>query len=236
MCYIVTIFHSLKQISQELGLDMDESTEYTPYYFVSGFVQPMLPLIPNDTPNNLHMAKWGLIPSWVKDEETAKEISIKTLNARSETAFKLPSFRNAMRKQRALLPVNGFVEWRHDAGVKQPYFVHHAAGELLTLGALWEEWTHRETGELLRTFSILTTQSNKLMSYIHNTKNRMPVVIKDDDRYAWLSNNDPATLEALMQPLEEGILEAYPISRDANKVKVEVNDPHILDATGEIVE
>ncbi len=179
---------------------------------VSGFAHPRLPIVVDG--QHTELMQWGLVPAWVKDEAAALDIASKTLNARSETAFEKPSFRKAIVSRRALVSVDGFVEWRHEGNKAQPYLIRSIDHTPLTLGCIWEPWTHPLTGETSSSFSILTTAANTLLQYIHNRKQRMPVVIPLRDQAEWWSTGDRRRIEALMSPLPDGLLEAVPVARN----------------------
>lgn len=239
MCFTVSIFAQTHVIEADTGALFDAPEEYRPYYHVSGFVHPHLPVITNDRPEALQLMQWGLIPRWTKSAEAAADISQLTLNARSETIYEKPSFRDAIVKRRALLPVNGFVEWHHDGKLKLPHYVAMGPNDtdhpppLFTLGCIWEEWTDKESGEHHKTFSIVTTEANTMMSYVHNNKQRMPVVISRADRRRWLEADEREIATRLMRPLDDGILQATPIARTMNSIKVNTDHPELLAPIGE---
>ncbi|HRK04572.1 MAG TPA: SOS response-associated peptidase [Chlorobiota bacterium] len=235
MCYTVSIFSSTHVVETDIGAVFDDASEYMPYVHVSGFVHPRLPFVTNERPDALEVVEWGLIPRWTKSAEAAGELRDMTLNARAETIRTKPSFREAIVKRRGLLPVNGFVEWRHEGTIKHPYFVRMREAELFTLGCIWEDWTDRDSGELRRTFSIVTTEANGLMSWIHNAKQRMPAIITKGDRKTWLSDSDPEIIDHLLRPLEDGTLTAYPLSREMSRVKVNTDHPELLAAIGDTI-
>ncbi len=232
MCYTVSIFAQTHAIETDTGALFEHPEDYEPYYHVSGFAHRRLPLITNADSDTLQMCTWGLIPRWTRDDEGAKKIQAMTLNARRETVFEKPSFRDAIVKRRALLPVNGFVEWHHEGSIKQPHYVQIRSADLFTLGCVWEDWTHPESGELHRTFSIVTTDANLLMSHVHNAKQRMPVVILPNDREQWLHADDREFLEPLMRPLEDGLLQAYPVTREVSRIAVNTREIELLEPVG----
>ena len=232
MCFTVSIYATTHVIETDVGAVFDDADAYTAYYHVNGFVHPNLPIITNDRPDAIQVMAWGLVPRWAKDSAAADEIRTKTLNARAETIFEKPSFRDAAKHRRALLPVNGFVEWRHDGGIKQPYLLEAADSHLLTLGCLWEEWTCRGTGEIRHTFSIITTEANDLLSWVHNAKQRMPVVIPAAARAVWLADSDREVVTTLMRPLDEGILKATPVDRAMSRIKVNTDNAELLAPVG----
>lgn len=208
MCFTVSIYATTHVIETSLGAVFDNEAAYQPHFKITGFVFPSLPVVANDDPSRIQMMDWGLIPRWTKDRAKADELRKMTLNARSETLFEKPSFRDAIAKRRALLPVNGFVEWRHEGKLKIPHYVHMHDESLFTLGCIWEEWTDTVSGELSTTFSIVTTEANELMSYVHNVKQRMPLIIEPHVREHWLASDDRDELERIMRPLADGQLEA----------------------------
>lgn len=233
MCYTVSVFAQTHVIETDLGRLFDDASEFVPYVHVSGFAHPLLPIAAGD--DDLRMMQWGLVPRWTKTLEQAREMQSRTLNARSETVFEKPSYRDAIRKRRGLLPVSGFIEWHHDGKLKIPHLVRLRGHEIFTLGCIWEEWMEPDTGECRATFSILTTEANMLMSYVHNSAMRMPVVIPREDRPTWLFAEDREEIQPLMRPLEDGFLEAYPVTREVSSIRVNTNEPRLLEPVGEIV-
>ncbi|MBI2795002.1 MAG: SOS response-associated peptidase [Ignavibacteria bacterium] len=232
MCYTVSIFASTHEIETDLGATFDDADAYQPYFNVSGFVHPALPMVSSERPDAIQILEWGLIPRWIRDLDAASDIANKTLNARGDTVFEKSSFKDAIVSRRSLLPVNGFIEWRHEKKSKLPFFVRGIQETLITLGCIFEEWTDRNSGEHKKTFSILTTDANELMAYIHNNKLRMPVVIGKADRSAWLSDIDRHTIEQLMRPLCEHQLQAIPLSREISHITVNTDNADLLKPIG----
>ncbi len=196
------------------------------HHLVSGFSHPALPVI---SAEGLFLYEWGLIPAWVKDMETASDISSKTLNAVGETVFEKPSFRKSIASKRCLFPVSGFYEWREFKGVKYPYYIQLKEEDYFSLGSLYDTWINPQTGEIKNTFSIITTPANPLMEKIHNLKKRMPLILSPDDEMKWI---DPALkpdqIKELIKPFPETKMMAYTISRDANNARIHRDYPGIL--------
>jgi len=191
--------------------------ELPTYYFVSGFSHPQLPIIKHD---GLFLFEWGLIPSWIKDENGACEIQDMTLNAVGETVFEKPSFRNSITTKRCLLGINGFYEWRDVNKVKYPYFIHTKTSDIFSLGCIYESWTDKTTGEIRNTFSILTTPANPLMEQIHNLKKRMPLILSSEDEKKWVEPNlSAAQINELIKPYPESDMIAYTVSKYVNSAK-----------------
>ena len=143
--------------------------------------QPILSITSsNDGLNENYIAgyfRWGLIPGWVKDAS----IGTKLINARAETAHEKPSFRDAYRKKRCLIPISGFYEWNES---KQPFWITSTNSGFLSLAGLWESWIS-SNGEEIKTCAILTTKANKDLSEIHS---RMPVILSDSNIKSILIN------------------------------------------------
>ncbi len=150
--------------------------------------------------------RWGLIPSWARDES----IGVKCINARSETIMEKPSFRGAVKYRRCIVPANGFYEWQGEKGYKQPYFIHRGDGEILAIAGVYEEW--ESPAGTIETFAIVTTDANREMSDIHD---RMPVILEPKDWDLWLDPGmtDSERLWGLMQPAKDGTLVLYPVSK-----------------------
>ncbi|MHC6176795.1 SOS response-associated peptidase [Glutamicibacter sp. X7] len=102
----------------------------------------------------IHVARWGLVPGWAKD----LSVGVRAFNARSETVAEKPTFRSALKKRRAAVPVEGYYEWKKEGGTKRPFFVHRPAGELIFFAGLYEWWKDSDDSWILST-SILTMPS-----------------------------------------------------------------------------
>lgn len=162
----------------------------------------------------LALLKWGLVPYWAKDPA----IGNKLINARAETAGEKPSFREAFRKRRCLIPTTGFYEWQRQKGRKQPFHICMKGGGLFAMAGLWECWD--KGGESLETCTILTTEPNDLMRPIHD---RMPVILAREDYAKWLSV-EPARadeLHSLCKPFAAGPMEAFPVQTTVNNPRNE---------------
>lgn len=131
--------------------------------------------------------RWGLIPSWARDIN----IGNRMFNARAETVAEKPSFRNAYKRRRCLVPANGFYEWRQEGGRKQPYCCHIDHG-LFSMAAIWEHWQDAEGNEI-RSCAVITTEARGDMAELHQ---RMPVYIAPADYEAWLDCAGDRTDEA----------------------------------------
>lgn len=206
MCGRYTLTLPLLKIAELLDLDAPEFL-LEPRYNIAP--TQYLPVITNEDPRTFAMHRWGLVPFWAKDPS----IGNKMINARGETIASKPSFRKAVRERRCLIPVTGFYEWKKTPTGKVPHHITHKDEPVMTFGGLWEIWEDAE-GKEMRTFTIITTEPNELMAEIHN---RMPVIIPRELREAWLDMARPLEEVLMMvKPLEDGYLEATPVSTLVN--------------------
>ena len=158
----------------------------------------------------LSTARWGLVPCWAKDPA----IGNRMINARGETVSQKPAFRAAFRRRRCLVPADGFFEWRKSSSGKQPWFIRAADGQPLALAGLWETWSP-EGGEPLHSCTIITTVANGFMRPLHD---RMPVILQAAGRETWLDRAASSdSLQAVLVPAPEDVLEAWPVSRRVNR-------------------
>lgn len=194
-------------------------------YHVSAFTNPLYPIITSDP--YVQTYTWGLVPFWVKSEKDAELIRTKTYNARSETIFQKPSFRGSIRTHRCIIPSTGWFDWRHDNGKKIPYFIYVNGWEIFSMAGIWSDWINPATGKTVNTFSIITTKANNLMSYIHNTNFRMPVILHREEEEKWLypQLKDQEIMD-LLKPFDDDLLKAYIIKN--NFLKKASHDPSII--------
>ncbi|QJX46979.1 SOS response-associated peptidase [Hymenobacter taeanensis] len=170
-----------------------------------------LPIILNTDPGRIQLARWGLVPGWVKDLKAAP----KPINARAETLTEKPSFRTLLQRKRALVLADSFYEWQASTHGKTPYRILLKDEQPFAFAGLWDEWLDRQTGEVVPSFTIVTTEPNELMASIHN---RMPVILPGRDaELAWLDDTTgPAEHQQLLQPYPADGMQAYAISTLVN--------------------
>jgi putative SOS response-associated peptidase YedK len=156
------------------------------------------------------LARWGFLPSWVKDPRTFSLL----VNARGESVNDKPAFRNAMRRRRCLVPADGFYEWS-DTRPRRPFFVRPKGGRPIAFAGLWETWSG-PNGEEVDTAAIVTTRSNSSLAAIHD---RMPVIVPPEAFDLWLDCRavDATTAAALFVPASDALLESYEVSTTVNR-------------------
>lgn len=156
------------------------------------------------------LAKWGLVPSWVKDPKTLHH----PINAVAETAASKPMFREAFRRSRILVPADAFYEWKATGGQKTPFLIRLRDQSPFGMAGLLERW-RTPAGEELVTFTILTVEANALVKSIHH---RMPAIVKPEDFGVWLDSEmrDVERLQSVLTPYPDSLMEAYEIGRAVN--------------------
>lgn len=156
--------------------------------------------------------RWGLVPHWARDATIGHKLN----NARADGVFDKPSFRQAARRRRCLLPASGFYEWQATRGGKQPWYISGRDGQPLAMAGLFAAWRPTESDEWLLTCCIITVDANELMAPIHD---RMPALLPPRNWVAWLSRSeqDPARLAPLLAPCAADLLQAWPVARAVSR-------------------
>jgi putative SOS response-associated peptidase YedK len=229
MCFSVNVNLVKEEIEERFGVNFPNKYRYEPSYYYHAFGLPDIPAICSDNPGTVQMLKWGLIPSWVRNAEEADEIRYKTFNARAETIQNKSPFSSSFKSMRCIIPVKGFFEWQHAGKEKIPWYIYSSENEVFTIAGIWSEWVHSITGDMLRTFSIVTTDANELMAEIHNSKKRMPVILDRDLEKKWINLSLTASeLMQLMKPCPSEKLKAHTISPLINIKTANKNTPEVI--------
>jgi len=230
MCYYSSISVSFKIIEDRFGARFIQTESFKPVCSVCGFNFPELPVITNEDDQHIVSLRWGLIPFWVKDSESAAIMREKTLNARSETVFEKPSFRDAIMSKRCLVLVDGFFEWRHENKKTYPYYIRLNSHAPFAFAGIWDSWKNPETQEQVKTYSVITTKANSLVEKIHNVQKRMPVILPKEADKIWLQGNlDRGRIQSMLKPYDPDEMEAYPVSRMVDKIGFNTEHPEVRD-------
>ncbi len=160
--------------------------------------------------------RWGLVPHWAKDPG----IGAKLNNARSEGLADKPSFRQALRRRRCILPASGYYEWQAGTGAdgkpaKQPWYISPRQAPCFAMAGLFEAWRapgSAEDSPWLLTCCIVTMAAPQSLAPIHD---RMPVMLAPEQIAAWLArdNHDPEVLTPLLAGVAEAELQAWPVAK-----------------------
>jgi putative SOS response-associated peptidase YedK len=188
MCFFTSLSKDATELENRFDAKFEDIDDYNKSKFFVAFEYPKTPVITGDEPDKIQLFNWGLIPFWAKNDD----IKQYTLNARIETIAKKPSFRSSV-EMRCLVIVDGFYEWQwldKKGNNKQKYILVHPKEKPFALGGLWSEWTNENNGEVIHTYTIITTPADELLSRIHNHKKRMPLVLRPDQQAEWLNATD----------------------------------------------
>ncbi len=225
MCYHYSLSKSQTDIIKEIQAEWE--TPFEPVFHSSGFNFPQMPVITSEKPRTVQLYHWGLIPHWVKSLADADKIRTQTLNARAESIFEKPAFRSYT-KNRCIVLADGFFEWMEFKKKKYPHYVHLDNFSLFGFAGLYAHWTDKETGEILHTFTIITTNANPLMARIHNTKQRMPVILPKEQWQHWLEPSlTKEPIEGMLFPCDDKGMKAYSISKLITTRGADTNVPQI---------
>jgi putative SOS response-associated peptidase YedK len=207
MCGRFTLHFPVELLAAIFGLP--DLPSLVPRYNIAP-TQPTAVVRSSGITRKLDLLRWGLVPSWAKDIS----IGSRMINARSESLPDKPSFRNAVRFRRCIVPASGFYEWKPEGNQKVPYYIRLSDGMPMGLAGIWEAWK-TPGGDALETFTILTTSANPLITPIHD---RMPVILHPDTYGFWLDKavNNPEELLSLYPPYPADLMTLYPVSTLVN--------------------
>jgi len=193
--------------------ELSDEPEFQPRYNIAPTQDaPVIVALPEG--RRLELRRWGFVPFWAKDPK----IGSRMINARAESVGEKPAFRNAFRRQRCLVPADGFYEWKPAGLRKQPFHVRRSDAWPFGMAGLFDVW-HAGQPDEIASFAILTTDANGLLRPIHE---RMPLILDGQSCSAWL---DPATplarLHELLAPPDPTGFEAYPVATLVNRPAVD---------------
>ncbi|WP_163971006.1 SOS response-associated peptidase [Oceanobacillus halotolerans] len=210
MCGRYTLLAEEEEIRQAFELDMPISNFEKSYNVAPG--QRVLAIIHDGQKRRAGYMRWGLVPSWAKDER----IGYKMINARSETAHEKPSFQNLMARKRCLIVADSFYEWKRSEDKKQPKRIQLANRKLFAFAGLWDKWEHGEDD--LFTCTILTKDANTFMQDIHH---RMPIILSKAEESEWIKpyEEKPQEMQQFLQTIEPEALTAYDVDTYVNAAK-----------------
>ena len=176
MCGRYTLKTPVERLAEKFSLaDLPPMTLKPRYNIAPSQPVAVIRLLPDDSDLKLAMLQWGLIPAWVKDPAKA----LKPINAKAETVAEKPTFRDAFRHRRCLIPADGFYEWKQEGSRKWPVYIRMKDQEPFAFAGLWECWEGQEgKAKAIESCTILTTEPNDLLAPIHN---RMPVILYPKD-------------------------------------------------------
>lgn len=200
---------SLQELAERFAATYDELS-FEPRFNIAP-TQDVPCVVEGDRGPQIKLFKWGFVPHWAKDPK----IGHKMINARAETVAEKPSFRQSFQQRRCLVPATGFFEWKREGTAKQPFRITRRDGAPFAMAGLWDEWVDRHSGEILHSFTIITTRANEQVRDLHD---RMPVILQRKDERIWIDANvtDAPCLQNLLKPYAPPDLLCYPVSPRVN--------------------
>ena len=201
---------------------LDSAPELPPRYNIAPTQAVAVVRHDREGQRQFRLMRWGLLPSFVKDLKQFPTL----INARSEEVLDKPSFRQAMRYRRCLVPVDGFYEWTGPKGKRRPFLLRPRAPQLIAFAGIYERWRD-PAGAEVDTVAILTRPANRTVAPLHD---RMPVVLPVEHFEAWLDveGTDAATALALLQPAPDDLFEAielHPKINDSKRDEPGIQEP-----------
>ena len=211
MCGRKTLTREMQSIIEELAIEEWENPDnYIPNYNIAPTQSS--PILIDNGKRIVKLMRWGLIPSWAKDEK----FGARMINARIETLIEKPSYRNLVSSNRCIVITDGYYEWKRNGDRKVPYYLKDPNDKLLSMAGLYDVWKHPD-GYLLPSYTVITKEAQKDIAIIHN---RMPVILLQKHLDEWLKTENFSVSEALeLAKNTNQILEKYPVSPLVNYVK-----------------
>jgi len=210
MCGRFVLRCTVDEVKEEFDIG-DIQWSFEPSYNIAPGQEVLA--VQNGGPKRLAKMRWGLIPSWAKDPA----IGYRMINARVETLAQKPSFARSLKDRRCLIVASGFYEWRVRDGKKYPVYVRLRTDRPFGFAGLYDVWRPAD-GDPVTTCTIITTLPNELLAPIHN---RMPVIIRREDRVEWLDSavHEPPRLLSLLKSFPAPEMEAFDVSVRVNSPK-----------------
>ena len=212
-CRYVLLQDHAKNLLAQLGvLLVAGSAPGSRYNIPPGTGIPAVRNQPGGTQREFASFQWGMIPSWARDSASP------VVNARAESLAGKPTFRDAFRSQRCLIPASGFYEWKTVGRIRQPWLFRLRDEQPFSLAGLWETWCAPD-GTVLESCSVVTTTPNAVMEPIHH---RMPVMLADAaswDRWLDPRVTEPSELALLLRPFPAETMTALAVSPRVNNVR-----------------
>lgn len=206
MCGRFPFYFTLKDAAKEYMVK-DLPEDFAPNYNAAP-MQKVPVIYVKESAVHFEMFRWGLVPHWAKDSK----IGSRMINARFETIFEKPSFKNLISGSRCLMLANGFYEWKKTDDRKIPNYIQLKNRQIFGFAAIWSQWKS-PIGENLKTCSIITTAANDFMKPIHN---RMPVTVMKRDEKKWLTDNNTQNIKEIIRQGSSEEMKSFEISTLVN--------------------
>lgn len=198
MCYYTQQMSTIEAVKRRFNAEVDNEENFLQSDFIKGFEFPNIPVILDTSPAVITTGhNWGLLPSWADPATFARR---KTLNARIETLDSRSSYKDII-QNRCLIIATGYYEWHWNdkqGKSKDKHQIVSNDDEIFTFAGLYTSWTDTNFGRTVNSFTMVTTEGNDIMKYVHNSKSiksgnihdaRMPIMLKKQDECAWLDQS-----------------------------------------------
>lgn len=216
MCFYYSITKkSVNALVKGQIIKDDQLSLFNDQFIVNGFEHPLMPVITDEKPEEVQYFKWGFMPGKVKTLELGTEFLNKynTLNAKAEDIENSRLYGDSFMHRRCLVLCSGFFEWRKVKNEKIPYYITLKNDELFVFAGIWNRTTD-DRGKTMDSYAILTIEANELLSQIHNTKCRMPLILSPDDANKWISPGlSPEELGKIIKAIPSNEFKAYTIKK-----------------------
>ncbi len=210
-------FSAIVRYPSEYRPDLRKLPDYVdaPRYNIAP-TQQLLTVTNEDGERVIEPMRWGLIPSWAKD---GQKLPL-NINARDDRMATGGFWRRPLRRQRCLIPADGYYEWTGPKKNRTPVYIRRKDEGLIAFAGLFDVWRHPNTGEVTRSCAIVTTSPSPSLEPIHN---RMPAILSNEAEALWLDplTQDPGPLRALVQPYPDEALEHYPVEKTVNTARAQ---------------
>jgi len=216
-CRYLLLLQHYREVLAKLGIR--GGAEFLSRYNIApGSAVPAVRTKPGTSRRELCSLHWGLVPGWTKNDRPAQPLA----NARAESLVAKPSFREAFRSRRCIIPASGFYEWESVDRTKKPWLFRWRDEQPFALAGLWETW-RRTDGVELETCAVITTEPNELMRPIHH---RMPVMLRPEHFDLWLDPRieEPARLAPALQVAPAAAMSAVAVNSRVNHVDCDQPD------------
>ena len=226
MCGRYIEVQKVETIEKRFNVKATDGLDYQPSYNISPGQRA--PVITSERPDQLQMYQFGLTPFWSKKPmylfnaraEGDKNKENDPSYTGSREIYRKPAFRKPVRSQRCLVVADAFIEGTTEEGLSKPFVVYLKNHQRpFAMAGIWDRWENPE-GELLESFSIITTVANELIRKLPH--HRCPVILQPEDERTWLSSQTPLNdVLDLLRPFPADQMNAYPIDKKIKNPRTE---------------
>ena len=212
MCGRYVLQSTLQELEKKYGAVPEGTFSLSPRYNVAPSAEMPVVLI-DDGERVIDIYRWGLIPFWANSKNTGYSM----INARCETLNSKKSFKKPFQSQRCIVPASGFYEWKKSSTGKIPFYITQKSSELMNLAGLYENWKS-DSGEVINSYTIVTTPANKTVRNLHD---RMPAMLTDEELDTWLDPDQSSSdlLLDLLHPWADDDIQYHRVDTRVNNAK-----------------